>query len=1016
MGTQPVRVAIDLETTGLLPEQDAVIEVGALKFAGDDILDTFESFVALPPGVSLPYRVRRLTGINPAQLRGAPAFFDLVPRLRTFLGDLPLVGHSVPFDAAFLRRAGLARHNPLVDTYELASTLLPDLPSYTLASVGSALDVSNPTHHRALADAQLARDVFLALLARLDTLDTTTLEALDRLAAPPDWTPGYFVRSTLRARQKPARAASAGFGGLGGGTLGDQLAAKLGIDPAALSLAIAGPARTATPLRGDHSDAGVTQSAPSGSDLARIHPSLAQALDECLTRGGALAVEIAPEDADVEACLASVLRWVSAQDERVLISVADGESVARMERDVLPRVRLRAGPAAQGISVAPWSGQKSYLCLHRWYGAARLSRNGYLSRDLARGLARLTVWAAQTSTGARGEIALTGQESAAWDLVRAGAEFTDSNDTCTYRRDGYCYVARAEEAARTARVVLTTHAALAARLTGADTLLPDIARVLVLDAHLLEEEMRRAAGFTIERQELLATLATLAETELDGARVGLLHLAAQADTRGKPASGREQTWFAHVERARRATETLFQELRGLLAESQRDSGRTPTNNDQPEQRTLRLDAHTRRLARWSIVVRAWEDLAARLEAVIRFAREAARGSVSAHGNGPISSDGVATDLLGICRRLELVRTHGGTLFGASGDDNRVAWLRVPYAASGPNTAPTPWRQGGPGRRPTPDQSGSHAQPRAEKPDAPGAERAEARAPDAEVVALAGDENGGDSGETPVVHSAPVQVGALLAPLVAPERSLLLSSPALAVAGDFTYVRGSLGLPDSLRTLSFANDRSNQTLLCMPTDVPEPNAAQYQRHLDDALARFAVALGGRLVAIFPSHAALRAGAQGIRRKLERQDILVLAQGQDGSARQLWQTFRNEPRVVLLGAGAFWEGASQSDQPPACVVVTRVPFPAMSDPLLAARADTWSDQQNQFVVPHAALRLRQALGGLAWSHRQRNAVVLFDRRLQTRVYGPTILGTLPPCTAYQEPVERIAERMVEWIDEG
>ncbi|HLJ80968.1 MAG TPA: helicase C-terminal domain-containing protein, partial [Ktedonobacterales bacterium] len=661
------------------------------------------------------------------------------------------------------------------------------------------------------------------------------------------------------------------------------------------------------------------------------------------------------------------------------------------------------------------------LCLHRWYGAARLAHDSHLPRDLARGLARLTVWAAQTSTGARGEVALTGPEEVAWERVRGGPEFADSNDNCTYRRDGYCYVARAEEAARTARVVLTTHAALAARLTGTDMLLPDIGRILVLDAHLLGEELRRVAGFTLDQQELLEALAALAETQPGGAHGGLLHLAAGADARdrGNATAGREQMWRAPVKRARRATETLFQELRGLLAESQGDAGKAPSGSEPPEQRTLRLDASTRRLSRWPVVVRAWEDLVARLGVVVRVAREAARSSVAAHGNGPVSSDGIATDLLGICRRLETICLRGGALFGASGDDNRVAWLRVPYAAASSGTAPVPQQRNGNVRRPTAGQSGSHPKPRVGEPDAQGDDASEENPPgesqmEAGAASPAGDENGDDSGEAPILHGAPAHVGPLLAPLVAPGRALLLAGPALSVAGDFAYLHGSFGLPESLRTLSVPNDRTRQTLLCLPTDVPEPNAAQYQRHLDETLVQLSVALGGRLVAIFPSHAALRAGAQGIRRKLERQDILVLAQGQDGSARQLWQTFRNEPRVVLLGAGTFWEGASQLDQPPACVVVTRVPFPAMSDPLLAARAETWPDQQNQFVVPHAALRLRQALGGLAWSHHQRNAIVLFDRRIQTRGYGPTILGTLPPCTQYQEPVERIAERVVEWID--
>src|SRR5262249_59594989 len=136
---------------------------------------------------------QRLTGITPARLRGAPSLADLVPGLRTFLGDAPLVGHSIQFDAAFLRRHGLARRNPLVDTYELASMLLPNLSSYTLASVGAALGIRTPTYHRALPAAQLARDVFLALLKLLADLDPTTLAALHRLAPPPHWTPGYPI-------------------------------------------------------------------------------------------------------------------------------------------------------------------------------------------------------------------------------------------------------------------------------------------------------------------------------------------------------------------------------------------------------------------------------------------------------------------------------------------------------------------------------------------------------------------------------------------------------------------------------------------------------------------------------------------------------------------------------------------------------------------------------------------------------------------------------------------------------
>jgi ATP-dependent DNA helicase DinG len=195
---------------------------------------------------------------------------------------------------------------------------------------------------------------------------------------------------------------------------------------------------------------------------------------------------------------------------------------------------------------------------------------------------------------------------------------------------------------------------------------------------------------------------------------------------------------------------------------------------------------------------------------------------------------------------------------------------------------------------------------------------------------------------------------------------------------------------------------------------EPNAPTYQRQLDETLTALGARLQGRLVAIFPSHAALRAAYAGIKAGLEASDVLVLAQGQDGSVRQLWQTFNTQPRVVLLGAGAFWEGVELEGRAPACIVVTRIPFPSLSDPLLAARAEAWHDQQNQFVVPHAALKLRQALSGLAWSQRGRNAVVLFDRRLATRGYGPTLLSALPRCTVRTEPMARLADQVAAWVD--
>src|SRR5437660_1357573 len=197
-----IRVALDLETTGLHVEQDVILEVAAIKFQGTEILDTFESFVS--PGRSIPYRVQRLTGIKSELLAGAPPFNAIAHKLQTFLGDFPIVGHSIPFDVGFLRRWGLARANPLVDTFELATVLLPSLSSYNLGQVAQTLGIQVPLDtHRAMVDTMLAMKDFWVLHQRLQSVDLTLLTDLANLDAPRSWPLLNFFHQELRERQEP---------------------------------------------------------------------------------------------------------------------------------------------------------------------------------------------------------------------------------------------------------------------------------------------------------------------------------------------------------------------------------------------------------------------------------------------------------------------------------------------------------------------------------------------------------------------------------------------------------------------------------------------------------------------------------------------------------------------------------------------------------------------------------------------------------------------------------------------
>ncbi len=237
----PIRVALDLETTGLHAEQDAILEVAAVKFQGATILDKMETLVS--PGRSIPLRVQRLTGIAPQQVANAPDFESIARPLQKFLGDYPIVGHSIPFDVGFLRRRGLVRNNPLIDTFELATVLLPSLPSYNLGQVAQALDVQViPGRHRAMVDTILAMQVFLALHQRLQSIDLSLLKDLANLDAPRFWPLLIFFRQELQDRMARDGLQKNSLRG----SLGDRFAAQLGMDPRILSFAIARQAEPGT--------------------------------------------------------------------------------------------------------------------------------------------------------------------------------------------------------------------------------------------------------------------------------------------------------------------------------------------------------------------------------------------------------------------------------------------------------------------------------------------------------------------------------------------------------------------------------------------------------------------------------------------------------------------------------------------------------------------------------------------------------------------------------------------------
>ncbi len=187
-------VALDLETTGLSPAHDEIIEIGAVKYRDGQAVDEFCAFIA--PGRPISAKVQELTGITPDMLRGAEPPDQVLRRFWEWAGPKAvLLAHNASFDYSFLRfwserLLGLTPDHPVIDTLWMARAILARLKSHSLSSVTSELKLKLENHHRALSDAKTAALVYYSLLTRARGDGTgdngrriETLEDLNRLTA-----------------------------------------------------------------------------------------------------------------------------------------------------------------------------------------------------------------------------------------------------------------------------------------------------------------------------------------------------------------------------------------------------------------------------------------------------------------------------------------------------------------------------------------------------------------------------------------------------------------------------------------------------------------------------------------------------------------------------------------------------------------------------------------------------------------------------------------------------------------
>lgn len=597
-------VALDVETTGLQAGTDEIIEVAAVKFQGDTVLETFAQLVR--PRQALPLKITRLTGITPADLEYAPRFNTVAPDFVRFLKNHALVGHSINFDLDMLRAQGMNFAQPVYDTFELATLLLPQVPAYRLGAIAEYFGISHPADHRALNDADVCRQVFRRLLTCIEALSLNDLAEINRLTARVFWAPRDLFDEVYRAKARRAWEEPAQT------------------DPASAVSSEATPSDTPLKPTGDTTPLAAAQVAAffaADGPLGRTFPGyeqraaqvqMAAAVTAALNNEDVLLVEAGTGTGKSLAYLVPAVQYAARRGERVVISTNTINLQDQLFfKDIPDLQRIMAAdelPADRPpFTAALLKGRGNYLCLRR-YKQLRQSEN--FSPEEARALLKVQLWLPTTQSGDRAELLLADREQSAWGRINVTPE-TCIGPRCPDFRE--CFFFKARRQAEAAHVVVVNHALLLADLAAQANVLPPYDHLVIDEAHNLEDVATDQLGFSIDQARLLQFCDDLYQE--GGARTvsGLLSELPNHFVQSAAAPAEQQTaeqLAAQMRPALTRARTMIYECFNLLTAFVTRE----VEANQYDSR-LRLTAGVRRKNGWEAVERAWDNLKESLSVV-----------------------------------------------------------------------------------------------------------------------------------------------------------------------------------------------------------------------------------------------------------------------------------------------------------------------------------------------------------------------------------------------------------------
>jgi ATP-dependent DNA helicase DinG len=277
------------------------------------------------------------------------------------------------------------------------------------------------------------------------------------------------------------------------------------------------------------------------------------------------------------------------------------------------------------------------------------------------------------------------------------------------------------------------------------------------------------------------------------------------------------------------------------------------------------------------------------------------------------------------------------------------------------------------------------------------------------------------GRSVSLGASPVDVSAVIRDeVLGRTRGAVFTSATLATDTSFNFTRQRLGIDFEVDELVVPSpfDYPRQAALYLPRTIPEPRDPGFLDAAADEVVALVELTGGGAFVLTTS---VRAMHELAKRCVPRLRNLAFVQGSAPKA-TLLEGFRRDGHAVLFATSSFWEGVDVPGDALRLVVIDKLPFDVPTDPLVAARVRRIEEEGRtafmEYLVPSAAIALKQGFGRLVRSRRDHGIVAVLDRRLTSKGYGKVFLRSLPPAQRCdtREAVEAFWRGLPRAADDG